>query len=153
MKKIYVTMAAIIAASSAMAFDREVTQHVSKRLTPEAFGPVEVKIEDLATNGCWTNIEEVRSNAVASLGREGFEVIANSKGKFLVKVEASRRNGACLGRMTFRFSKTSSYGDIELGHRSANCLETQICNPSVSYELLLFIDAIKFARQGYNVTE
>jgi hypothetical protein len=71
---------------------------VVDNVTPDNFGPMEVFIDDMATNGCWTNIGEVRTYAEDKLAEAGFEVVDSSAGKFIIRVYSQRSgNDLCYG--------------------------------------------------------
>ena len=123
-------------------------------MTADVFGPVEIVIDDQAINGCWTNIREVRSLSEQYLKSEAGLIIQKSaSGKFTVSVVASRKNGVCSGSISLHLFNEDLGDQALYGQRSAECMETRLCNPAVNYQILKFTEALRLAGEGWDMTE
>lgn len=93
---------------------------VAENVTPENFGPIEVLIFDLASDGCWTNLGEVRTYAEDKLTEIGFEVVESSAGKFIVRVHSERAGtDLCYGSINtsigLAIPHNRMYGGLQVG--------------------------------------
>ena len=92
-------------------FGSQASAWVSKGFKPNKVSQIAIVVKDDATNGCWTNIGEVKRYAEDKLELAGFEVFRGAVKGFLtdsnrfilrIDVNAARRGGLC-------------YCDIEYG--------------------------------------
>ncbi|WP_170366602.1 hypothetical protein [Ruegeria arenilitoris] len=68
--------------------------------------PVWVQVSDSATDGCWTNIGEVKTYAVDQLSLMGVETVDNANANSVLRiiVNGSRRADGCAGTIRFQVS-------------------------------------------------
>ncbi|WP_425085789.1 hypothetical protein [Ruegeria profundi] len=108
---------------------------------PSDFDGAFVRIVDDATNGCWTNIGEVRKYAEDQLALAGFTVVEEPEKKadlplpllrenytaYLLHVNASRQdNGVCFGYLSSSF-----WGAVAPGYDQSKLIVGQIGPPYV----------------------
>lgn len=76
---------------------------VSPSLNPQTFGPVQVYLNDDATDGCWTNLGEVKTYAEDKLRGLGYMVFSESIRRFEISVNSQRMsNGQCYGNISIQ---------------------------------------------------
>lgn len=64
--------------------------------------PIEVRVLDNASGGCWTNMESVAQIARSKLEDLGYNVVTSSPYKFLINVSASRLETRSIPTLTYR---------------------------------------------------
>ena len=70
--------------------------------TKENISPVRVALNDRATNGCWTNLNEVKDYTEGQLELSGIEVTNENAARTYLAVEVlseRMQNGACYGNI------------------------------------------------------
>ena len=118
MKKLFITFMFVFLSSQASAW-------VSKEFIPSKVSLINVFMSDQATDGCWTNIGEVKRYVEDKLelvgfkvSREKFEGYENDKHFILsVMVNAKRTTGKCFGDVEFeiiRYIKNNNMGGMFL---------------------------------------
>ena len=104
--------------------------------SPSSFGSVEVVVADDASDGCWTNLGEVKTYAEDILRNLNYSVPnSNAPGTFLIGVTSERAsNGKCYGSVEiqmykaheidglFGFLEVAETGGIFVNHDNANII-------------------------------
>lgn len=106
MKKLFVAILFVLFGSQASAF-------VSKDFKPSNVSQIHIIINDLANDGCWTNISEVKRYAEDKLELVGFKVLRDKyEGSvddrhFVFNVVVNSKRGAvtCFGDIQFSIVK------------------------------------------------
>ena len=102
--------------------------------TPSSFGSVQVAVADDASDGCWTNLGEVKTYAEDILRNLNYSVSSgDAPGTFLIGVTSERAsNGKCYGSVSiqmyklqeidglFGFLEVAETGGIFVNHDNAN---------------------------------
>ena len=98
-------------------------QFVSDDLSPVTIGNVSVKIHDEATDGCWTNLGEVKNYAKDKLELKGYKISDTNFEYYTIYVlVATQRTeeGRCFGSINIQVLKAEISGGIFGFHEVAN---------------------------------
>ena len=133
MKKLLLTASLLMLATQASAW-------VSKGFIPANVSLVSVDIKDQASNGCWTNIGEVKRYAEDKLelagfkvSREKFQWYENDRHYILsIMVNSSRNVSTCFGNIEFGLAKFIKSNNMEgmylVGQYGSNFTGTENAN-------------------------
>lgn len=101
-------------------FGSQVSASVFKDFVPANISKIHIEIVDRATEGCWTNIGEVKRYAEDKLRLAGFNVPeGNFKGYddikhyvFVISITAQRNGGLCFGAIDLNIQRATSLNSI-----------------------------------------
>ena len=114
MKRLLITAMFVLFGSQASAW-------VSKGFKPNKVSQIAIVVQDDATNGCWTNIGEVKRYAEDKLELAGFEVFRGAVEGFLtdgnrflfrITVNATRIDGLCYGDIKYGIATLAQVNKI-----------------------------------------
>tara|TARA_B100000768_G_scaffold128818_1_gene119436 strand:- start:610 stop:1068 length:459 start_codon:yes stop_codon:yes gene_type:complete len=101
-------------------FGSQVSASVFKDFVPANISKIHIEIVDRATEGCWTNIGEVKRYAEDKLRLAGFNVPeGNFEGYddikhyvFVISITAQRNGGLCFGAIDLNIQRATSLNSI-----------------------------------------
>ena len=102
-----ITTAIALAATPALAVS------IGPNVRPETIGPVQIKVRDSATGGCWTNLGEAQQYAADQMELAGFEVTEDwATYNIDIFVHSKRVGGKCYGRVSIELAQTALVDDV-----------------------------------------
>ena len=101
-------------------FGSQASASVFKDFVPANISKIHIEIVDRATEGCWTNIGEVKRYAEDKLRLAGFNVPeGNFEGYddikhyvFVISITAQRNGGLCFGAIDLNIQRATSLNSI-----------------------------------------
>ena len=110
----------IVYTTSLLMFATQASAFVSKGFIPANVSQIHVVINDSASDGCWTNIGEVKRYAEDKLRLAGFNVPeGNFEGYddikhyvFVISITAQRNGGLCFGAIDLNIQRATSLNSI-----------------------------------------
>tara|TARA_B100000767_G_scaffold5943_1_gene5738 strand:+ start:385 stop:861 length:477 start_codon:yes stop_codon:yes gene_type:complete len=141
-------------------FASQASAGIFKDFVPDNVSQIHVAISDGASEGCWTNISEVKRYIEDKLELEGFNIRRDKFDGYEdrnhygvgVLVNAERNNGLCFGSISFEITKAlrthKIIGMFSLGQTGAIFSGQENINRSVLKQVDQFIKEVKDPQWG-----
>ena len=106
---------ALVALGASPAIAEEQSGFSRVPFTKENLSPVRIHLEDEATGGCWTNLNETSSYADAQMKLGGFSIAddneTSARTVMIVQVNAYRTNSVCFGGYSINIKGYANWED------------------------------------------
>ena len=150
----------LLMAASLLMFATQASAGIFKDFVPDNVSQLHIEISDGASEGCWTNLSEVKRYTEDKLELEGFNI---QRDKFdgyedrnhyivTVLVNAERNGGLCFGSISLDITKAlrthKIIGMFSLGESGANFSGQENINRSVLSHVDQFIKEVKDPQWG-----
>ncbi|MDA9005380.1 hypothetical protein N9J49_04985 [Amylibacter sp.] len=153
-------MKKLLIASFLTFFTSQATAGVYKDFVPDNVSQIHIEISDGASEGCWTNIGEVKRYTEDKLELEGFNIRRDKfdgyedRNHYIVTVlvNAKRNGGLCFGSINLDITKAlrtnKIIGMFSLGQTGANFSGQENINRSVLSHVDQFIKEVRDPQWG-----